>query len=717
MKQTKLEKGITLIALIITIIVLLILAVAAISAVRDSDIITYAKDAVSATEMAEIREQAELTKSELFMESKMNSDVIVSKQVYLERLEEKFTGRCERAYDISDVLIIDGIYAVSITNLNFDVEVREYNGLKTSELLTLPYDLNITKKNEAINEVLITLNLKAVMTAEQYKTMMEKYEKKIKFEEMEQVVFEEWTLLITNSGWIEPGKEVKINSIGDYTSLFLSYNPDFDTILVDENGERTKHDTIEEWAADEEFLEKLQVESITPDELNAALNGYDDYEEFIEEFYNSNIKESTDYKATYKANTQKLSFYINNELIKENITAGIDEITLTEYFTDKNETIEFVIKNQNKEIVAFEKITINCCFVLEDNNLYVEAGGEWITDGNGKITGYTGVERKITVPMYVGDECITSIDSNLFKGSTSLVSIKIPNSVTKIEDNAFRSCSNLKNVELPEKLTSIGVTAFYECKALTEIDFPDSLTSIGDSAFSGCTNLTSITIPDSVNSIGREAFSRCISVTSITIPDSVTSISGGAFSTCTSVTSIIIPDSVTSIGDGAFGYCKSLSNITIPNSVTSIDDRAFCGCSSLSTITIPNSVTSIGDAAFQECSSLSSITIPNLVTGIGDSAFWACSSLSSITIPDSVTSIGDYAFQNCKSLNNIIIPDSVKTIGIYAFWNCSSLSSITIPDSVTSIGSKAFYGCTVLTEIIYNKEILKTGYPWGAPNL
>ena len=45
MKKIKQEKGITLVALIITIVVLLILAVVAIGVVKNSDIITYAKNA------------------------------------------------------------------------------------------------------------------------------------------------------------------------------------------------------------------------------------------------------------------------------------------------------------------------------------------------------------------------------------------------------------------------------------------------------------------------------------------------------------------------------------------------------------------------------------------------------------------------------------------------------------------------------------------------
>ena len=60
MKKTKMEKGITLIALIITIVVLLILAVVTIVSIRESKIITHAKNARSEYEQAQTNETAML---------------------------------------------------------------------------------------------------------------------------------------------------------------------------------------------------------------------------------------------------------------------------------------------------------------------------------------------------------------------------------------------------------------------------------------------------------------------------------------------------------------------------------------------------------------------------------------------------------------------------------------------------------------------------------
>ncbi len=371
---------------------------------------------------------------------------------------------------------------------------------------------------------------------------------------------------------------------------------------------------------------------------------------------------------------------------------------------------------------------------LREKEYVVREGTEVICDG-----AFRGSDslQSITIP-----NSVTSIGDDAFSLCISLQSITIPNSVTKIGDGAFYGCnicfficnstyfqnddvclfnkdktaivSRIKdciNYIIPNSVTSIGDYAFYNCKSLQSITIPNSVTSIGNDAFSGCESLQSITIPNSVTSIGDKAFRWCNSLQSVTIPNSVTSIGDNAFNWCKSLQSVTIPNSVTSIGDNAFNWCKSLQSVTIPNSVTSIGDNAFNWCKSLQSVTIPNSVTSIGDKAFSGCDSLRSITIPNSVTSIGDHAFNSCYSLQSVTIPNSVTKIGNGAFCLCKSLQSITIPNSVTSIGIgdVAFYGCESLQSITIPNSVTSIGNRAFDFCVSLQSITIPNSVTSIG--------
>ena len=137
----------------------------------------------------------------------------------------------------------------------------------------------------------------------------------------------------------------------------------------------------------------------------------------------------------------------------------------------------------------------------------------------------------------------------------------IPNSVASIESEAFRGCSSLTSVKIPNSVTSIENYVFYCCISLTSVEIPNSVTSIGGNAFEYCRGLTSVTIPNSVTGIGANAFYGCISLTSVTIPNSVTSIERSAFSGCSSLTSVEIPNSITSIGGWAFYGCSGLENI------------------------------------------------------------------------------------------------------------------------------------------------------------
>ncbi|MBQ6223335.1 MAG: leucine-rich repeat protein, partial [Solobacterium sp.] len=395
-----------------------------------------------------------------------------------------------------------------------------------------------------------------------------------------------------------------------------------------------------------------------------------------------------------------------------------------------------------------------------------------ITDGEVKITQYTGSDSQVIIPSEIDGAPVVTIGSYTFNCCDSVISVTIPLGVINIDDYAFSVCRNLTSVSIPDSVTRIGNWAFDTC-GLTTITIPGSVTSIGDGAFYECTSLSSVIIQDGVQSIGYKAFYMCSSLTTITIPGSVTSIGesafyectslfsitlaegvisigAGAFDNCNSLSSIIIPDSVTSIGGDAFFRCSNIKKITIGKGITSIPDGtyysyygassewfrgctsleevilpstmtyigkyAFRSCSSLATIEIPGSVTSIGEGAFAECSNLKKITIGEGITSIPDSigetsSYWfrGCTSLEEVVLPDSLTSIGNGAFSGCSDLTTIIIPDSVTRIGSYVFYDCSSLETFIIPDNITNIDKYTFYNCSSLTTIEIPDSVTRIG--------
>ena len=96
------------------------------------------------------------------------------------------------------------------------------------------------------------------------------------------------------------------------------------------------------------------------------------------------------------------------------------------------------------------------------------------------------------------------------------------------------------------------------CSSVVGIKIPDSVTHMGNGVFEHCSSLTGITIPDSVTQFGHGAFEQCRYLQSIHIPPSVTEIGVGAFLCCSSLRNITIPDSVSCIMDKAFEGCSSL---------------------------------------------------------------------------------------------------------------------------------------------------------------
>lgn len=330
-------------------------------------------------------------------------------------------------------------------------------------------------------------------------------------------------------------------------------------------------------------------------------------------------------------------------------------------------------------------------------------------------------DSHIFIPEYIDGYQVTAIGNDAFKNCTSLISVKLPESVSSIGKCAFEGCSSLKDILLPSSLITIGKDAFENCSLLTGITLPDALESIGAGAFKGCTGLTEITIPASVRKIEKDIFTKAVNLHTVYY-NSPYSSSGNDFlntdsiqkvvfggeivpeficKKCDNLTEIIIEDSVKTIGGGAFFLCSALTEITIPDSVIAIGYGAFSFCSSLVNVTLPSEIISIADSTFQNCSALTNITIPDSVTTIGMEAFLGCSSLTFVKLPDSLTSMDYGAFRDCSALTDITLPEGMIEIADNTFKNCGKLSSIIIPKSVTIIGSWAF-SYTALKTIYFN---------------
>ena len=121
-----------------------------------------------------------------------------------------------------------------------------------------------------------------------------------------------------------------------------------------------------------------------------------------------------------------------------------------------------------------------------------------------------------------------------------------------------RGTSSLVSIKLPNTITAIGESAFSGCTALTEVIFPPSLTTIGNNAFSGCTAFKSFNIPNTIKTIGVGVFSDCSGLITLTIPNSVTYF--GGFNALSHLKDITIGNSVSRMG--VITGCKKLETMT-----------------------------------------------------------------------------------------------------------------------------------------------------------
>jgi hypothetical protein len=102
------------------------------------------------------------------------------------------------------------------------------------------------------------------------------------------------------------------------------------------------------------------------------------------------------------------------------------------------------------------------------------AAGEddFVIDGNGVLTNYTGPGGDVIIP---GDRGITAIGSEAFKGNATITGVVIPDGVTTIGSWAFVSCTALESITIPGSVTTIGTGAFRSCTALKSVTIQEGV--------------------------------------------------------------------------------------------------------------------------------------------------------------------------------------------------------------------------------------------------
>lgn len=307
------------------------------------------------------------------------------------------------------------------------------------------------------------------------------------------------------------------------------------------------------------------------------------------------------------------------------------------------------------------------------------------TTNNGAITitGYSGAGGELKLPAAIGGLPVTAINDYAFYGTTTLLSVTIPDSVTSIREGAFLNCSRLAKLTLGSNVESIGINAFANTR-LYKVKIPLSVTNIATGAFDACSSMTAFTVDTASRGYSSEngvLFDRRETVL-LKYPEG----RKGRYA---------IPAGVTNIAVNAFANAR-LNKLIIPDTITSLPDNVFFGCSQMKEVIISDSVASIGNDSFGECTSLHRVAIPGSVTNIGTGAFSTCTSLTSVTMAEGVTSINGYAFA-VTHLTSVTIPASVTNVGTEAFGSNPSLAKIYFKGDAPVLGPYVFDGANKAT--------------------
>jgi uncharacterized repeat protein (TIGR02543 family) len=310
--------------------------------------------------------------------------------------------------------------------------------------------------------------------------------------------------------------------------------------------------------------------------------------------------------------------------------------------------------------------------------------------------------------------------------NTSIVSLKLPESVTTIKFGAFKGVSTLSDIEFSTNLETLEKEAF----ALTawfqqlknhlfitndilffyigneqEITIPQHVTTIYDYAFQGNTSIKTIRFEENskITRFSEHMFygSR---IETIHVPNSLIEIENRAFEHHVYLKSLIFGTNsqLNKIGDHAFEK-SGLTNATFPETIQVIGMDAFSQTPWFGEY--PSDFIIIGDILVRFKGHITTVTIPSNIRIIGPKAM-AFNFVKNVIISNSVERIEKQAFIGTH-LDTITFETNSKLlyIGQEAFLNNYVKGDILLPPSVQHIEDGAFSNCVNLKSITFTNEI------------
>lgn len=186
----------------------------------------------------------------------------------------------------------------------------------------------------------------------------------------------------------------------------------------------------------------------------------------------------------------------------------------------------------------------------------------------------------IILPEIVIDESgleytLTNIGQNSFCNNSTLLSIRLPQSVEVIDNYAFYGCSNMLSINLPNELNTIGDYAFFGCMSMGDIEIPEGIFIIREGTFAGC-GFEHVSLPQSLLAISEFSFMACMNLTEINIPDEVFIMGAACFLGCLNLTTIHLPADLMLTDSRLFSSCSKIASVYYPtNTPTAATKNIF----------------------------------------------------------------------------------------------------------------------------------------------
>ena len=655
----KASRGITLIALIVTIIVLIILASITISTLTgNNSIINMVLDAREKTEIANEKEQLEISAAQAMGKNKYGE----VKKRGLQKALDRNVG--ENKTIVSDEEGITDLYVqfteskrIYIVTCDGKITyIGDEEKLSKTAVITADPESNQTPKLS--HTVTLTVRTGIIMNEENLRL---KYAwSKSATQEPEEFK----TAELTGSGRIKKCLVTTVDTEeGDYylwAKAFLGENMETEVKPEKPFGPyRIKdHSTLRYCGNEVNTNSKfLNSDTVTRNKVKSVM--------LVDSLQGHSLDEANCWDVSQEQKGKILAWYETDENGYYSVTIG-----------------------QDGGVTANVKSSDLFCYI-----------GYNVADGTEvKIEGLENLDTSNVTSMYsmfLGCSGLTSLDvskfdtsnvtymSGMFSGCSGLASLDVSNfNTSNVTDMSgmFSSCRGLTSLDL-SKLDTSNVTGmssmFSSCSRLTNLDvskFDTSKVTSMNRMFWHCSGLTSLDLSkfdtSKVNDMSS-MFSDCSKLTSLDVSkfntSKVTSM-GAMFSDCSKLTSLDVSKFDTSNVTNMkwmFYWCQKLTNLDISNFDTSkVTDmqNMFYNCHELINLDVSNFNTSnVTDmrSMFSSCSGLTSLDVSKFNTSNVTNMnymFGGCSNLTSLDVRSFNTSnVTDMSYMliYCSKLTNL----------------------------------------------------------------